>query len=204
MGFPFLTIFLIFLIWLALRYHKLNRIQEEKETSFWEREMLANTTPAKDISNLSYITIPIDKFPLNFSSNPEVLEIENNLVELSTHKLLNLTGKTNTELKETYGVPNFETMSKIGEDFDTMTTLLNKYALALIEEEKIDDAINVLEFAVGVGTDVSQSYNLLADCYSKKDNKNKLDYLITNVENSNLVLKDSVLNHIRPLKASGD
>lgn len=199
MGFPFLTIFMIFIIWLAIRYRRLDQNQKNREEEFWSKELAANATPAKDISNLSYLTIPIDKFPLHFSENTDVLAIEDELVELSKKRLLNLTGQTNTEIKLAYGVPNFDTMCKIGDDFDKATVLLNSYGKALIENDMIKDAITVLEYAVGVKTDVSESYTLLADCYRKNENISKLEYLKTQVEQSNLVLKQNILTYINSL-----
>ncbi len=196
MGFPILPFFLLFIVLLAIRLKTLYAKQEQQETEFWDKERQANITPAKDISNLRYITIPIDKFPIHFSTDEDIQEIESELIELSKHKLLNLIGISNTDLKLTYGVPNFETMSKIGDDFDRVCVLLNKYAQALFEAERYDDVITVLEFAVGVGTDISESYTLLANCYRLKEMDAKLDLLKTQVEQSKLLLKDSILQKI--------
>ena len=196
MGFPILPFFLIFLVWLAFRLRKLDTKQKQEEHDFWAKERQANVTPAKDISNLRYITIPMEKFPLNFSNDEKVIEIEKELQELSTHKLLNLIGVTNTDLKLTYGVPNFQTMSQIGDDFDRVCVLLNSYAHALMEAERVDEVITVLEFAVGVGTDISESYTLLAHCYEQKGMHEKLELLKRQVEQSKLLLKNSILSKI--------
>ena len=196
MGFPILPFFLLFVVLLAIRLNYLKAKREQQENEFWERERQANITPAKDISNLRYITIPIEKFPLNFSTDEKVIEIEKELQELSTHRLLNLSGMTNTDLKLAYGVPNFETMSKIGEDFDRACVLLNKYAESLMEANRIDDVISVLEFAVGAGTDISESYTMLAQCYKAKQMDTKLDLLKNQVEQSSLFLKDAILQKI--------
>ncbi|SCZ80967.1 hypothetical protein [Pseudobutyrivibrio xylanivorans] len=196
MGFPLLPFILLFLVLLSIRLHHLNAKREQEEAEFWEKERQASITPAKDISNLRYITIPIEKFPLNFSNDEEVIAIENELKELSTHKLLNLTRVTNTDLKLTYGGPNYETMSKIGDDYDRATVLLNKYAEALFEADRIDDVITVLEFAVGTGTDISESYTLLAKCYKQKEMDAKLDLLKNQVEQSSLYFKNSILEKI--------
>ena len=196
MGFPILPFFLIFLIWLTFRIKSLDAKQEKEQADFWAREKAANATPAKDISNLSYITIPIEKFPLNFSDDDSVLEIESQLKELSTHRLLNLTNMSNTDLKLTYGVPNYDTMVAISEDFDKVCILLNSYAKALISAERYDDAKGVLEFAVGVGTDISESYIMLADIYKKSSQSEKLNFLREQIIKSNLMLKNSILNKI--------
>ncbi len=196
MGFPILPFFLLFLVLLAIRLNSLKVRRQQQEDEFWSKERQAKITPAKDISNLRYITIPIEKFPINFSNDSDVIAIEKELQELSTHRLLNLIGITNTDLKITYGTPNFETMSKIGDDFDRMCVLLNKYAEALMEAQRYDDVITVLEFAVGVGTDVSESYTMLANCYRQKEMTAKLDLLKTQVEQSSLLLKESILQKI--------
>lgn len=196
MGFPILPFFLIFLIWLAIRIKTLDAKQEQQEKEFWAKEKAAQITPAKDISNLRYITIPIEKFPLNFSNDEKVIEIETELKELSTHKLLNLSGISNTDLKLTYGTSNFETMSQIGEDFDKTCILLNSYAKALVEAGMENDAVNVLEFAIGIGTDISESYIMLSDCYKKRSQTEKLSFLRERILNSNLLLKNSILNKI--------
>ncbi|MCR4830554.1 MAG: hypothetical protein K5883_03790 [Pseudobutyrivibrio sp.] len=196
MGFPILPFFLLFLIWLTFRIKTLDAKQEQQQADFWSKERQANATPAKDISNLRYITIPINKFPLNFSDDEKVIEIENELKELASHKLLNLSGMTNSDLKITYGLPNFETMSKIGEDFDRSCVLLNSYAKALVEADMIKDAQNVLEFAIGVGSDLSESYIMLADIYKKSSQSDKLNFLREQISNSNMLLKNHILNKI--------
>jgi len=196
MGFPILPIFLIFLIWLAFRLKSLDAKQDQAEKDFWAKERAANSTPAKDISNLRYITIPIEKFPLNFTDDENVLNIEAELKELSTHELLNLNGKSNTDLKLEYGLPNFETIAQMGEDFDHACVLINSYAKSLLEADRKEDLQKILEFAVGAGTDISDSYVMLAECYKEKKDEEKLDFLKSKIESSNLLLKDSILKRI--------
>ena len=196
MGFPILPFILIFLIWLTFRIKSLDAKQAKQQEEFWAKERQANITPAKDISNLRYITIPTDKFPLNFSNDEKVIKIEKELLELSTHRLLNLNGMSNTDLKLEYGMPNFETMSQIGEDYDRVCVLLNSYAKALIEADRIDDAESILEFAVGTGSDISESYIMLANCYKKRSQNEKLGFLRERITNSTLLLKNHILNNI--------
>ncbi len=194
--FPFLTIFLIFIVWLAIKIKQSKAKHTKDMDDFWMAEMQANATPAKDIKGLSYITIPIEKFPLDFSTDEETMDIESRLKELSTHPLLNLTGKTNTEIKAAYGVPNFETMCQISEDYDEATLLLDKYAAKLEEAGRINDAMAVLEFAVGTKTDIKTSYTRLGKCYKSLDKEEKLAYLIKQVEESNLLLKNTIIKEL--------
>ncbi len=194
--FPFLTIFLIFIVWLAIKIKQSKAKHTRDMDDFWMAEMQANATPAKDIKDLSYITIPIEKFPLDFSTDEETMEIESRLKELSTHPLLNLTGKTNTEIKAAYGVPNFETMCQIGEDYNEASLLLDKYAAKLEEAGRINDAMAVLEFAVGTKTDIKTSYTRLGKYYKSLGKEEKLAYLIKQVEESNLLLKSAIIKEL--------
>lgn len=196
---PFFTLFMIFIVVLWARHKMIDKQTEEVEKNFWDKERDANATPAVDISSLQFIKVPLDRFPLHSTDNPEINSIEDKIVELSTHRLLNLTGKTNTELKATYGVPNFEEMTKIGEDFDALTILLNDYAQKLINAEMLTETISVLEFAVAIKTDTAKTYKMLADCYSQKGNTQKLEILRDQVDKSNLVLKPAILEHIDKL-----
>ncbi len=199
MAFPFLTIFMIFIVYLAIRQRSVTRKQNETRESFWERESAANNAPAADLDNITYITIPLGKFPLGKNQDVRIVSIEKELEELSKKRLLNLTGKTNTELKETYGVKNLPAMQAIGEDFDRLTILIKDYGEALIDLGQLSDAIAVLEFGAAVKTDISQNYTMLGDCYQALGQTAKITYLMQQVESQNLVLGPSIIRHLKAL-----
>ena len=202
MLFPFLTIFMIIIIFLAIRYRSNERHQQEIQDDFWSKEAAANATPSVDLSNLKYITIPLDKFPLGFSQEEKILSLESQLRELSTKPMLNLTGKTNTELKLTYGVPNLEKMMEIGENFDTLTILLKDYAQALLEHKMLAEAIVVLEFGAGIGTDISQHYIMLGECYQSLGKTEKIRHLMEKISQSDLLLGPSIIRQLNALLES--
>ena len=199
MLFPFLTIFMVIIIFLAIRYRTNEKHQQEIQDDFWSQEAMANASPPVDLTSLKYITIPLDKFPLGFSTEEKVLSMETQLVELSNKPLLNLTGKTNTELKLTYGVSNLEKMMEIGEDFDTLTILLKDYAGALLEHKMIAEAITVLEFGAGIGTDISQHYLMLGECYKTLGKTDKIQLLIEKIYQSNFLLAPSIIRQLNTL-----
>lgn len=199
MLFPFLTVFMIIIIFLAIRYRSNQQHQDEMQEEFWSMEATANATPSVDLNNLTYITIPLDKFPLGFSKEEEILSLEAQLKDLSTKPLLNLTGKTNTELKLTYGVPNLEKMAEIGENFDNLTIILRDYAKALLDHKMIAEAITVLEFGAGIGTDISQHYIMLGQCYITLGKTDKVQHLIDKISQSNLLLAPSIVRQLNEL-----
>lgn len=198
MIFPVLAVVLVGMIALALRYRYLNKKSDNDMTDFFTREQIANSTPKKDISNLPYITINMDKFPTKIITDNEVIEIENHLEELSKKKILNLTQMTNTELKEKYGLPNFEEMQKIGENFNDLTVTLVDYASEFILRGLHEEAIKILEFGVVIKSDISKNYTLLADCYNEKGNIRQIQVLKEQVEQFNgmTLLKGSVIRHL--------
>ena len=74
MAFPFLGLFIIFLS-VAAYYRKRATAQQKKVTEdFWNREDQANQIRRKDISNLPYITIPLEKFPIGISDDEELTD----------------------------------------------------------------------------------------------------------------------------------
>ena len=110
--FIFLAVFIIFVLILNFAIHKNNRSQENAQEQFWENERQANFTRRKDIHNLNYLTIPIEKIPQNLHT-----DAEKTLVRLSSDKMLNLSGITNTELKLEYGAANLDELSAYDANF---------------------------------------------------------------------------------------
>lgn len=196
MAFPFLTVFIIFVIFLAFRYRRITKKQDSYLTDFWEREARANATVGADIHNLPYITIPLDKFPFNFSDDPEITVIEDELTRLSYKKFLNLSRMSNTEVKEKYGANNFDEMAEIGENYEQLEILLCDYAKALIEKDRLGDAKTVLEFAVSTKTDMATAYTLLADCYRKLGNEDKIPALAEQVKALSLLNEQAILESL--------
>ena len=195
--FPFLTVFLIFLIWLAYRIRKAKSSRQKKIDDFWEKEHAADLVPPKDLGTLHYVTIPLDTFPLGEVYDPEVEMIEDELRELSTGRMLNLSGMLNADIKSEYGAANLDAVVPMGDRFERMTLLLVDYAKALIEAGRTDAAVTVLEYGKSVGSDISSNYTLLADCYKGMGSVEKLDSLISYIEAGDLPRKQHILDVIR-------
>ena len=199
MLFPILGIVLVGMIALALRYRYLNKKMDNDNEAFYERERIANSTPKKDISNLTYIKVPLDKFPIGQIEDDEIKVIEYKLVALSEKDILNLVGKTNTDLKEEYGVPNFDKMQEIGENFNELTVTLVEYSNELILRNMLDEAISVLEYGIAIKTDVSKNYTLLGDCYKQKNQPRKIKVLREQAERYDGIMRESIIRHLDEL-----
>ena len=199
MAFPFLTFFIIFLIALAVRYAYLDKKREESINSFWEKEEQAKHVPKKDLSEIPYITVPMDTFPIGRYDDGEVSSIEDALFALSKKRIINITGMTNTEVKLMYGTDNLEVLSEMEDNYNELTVLLVDYAKCLIEREDITGALPVLEFGVYIGTDVSGNYELLGDCYKKLDRTSDIEDLKQKVLDRHLLLESKILFYLDEL-----
>lgn len=199
MLFPILGIVLVGMIALALRYRYLNKKMDNDNEAFYERERKANATPKKDISNLTYIKVPLEKFPIGQIEDEEIKVIEDKLVALSEKDILNLVGKTNTDLKEEYGVPNFDKMQEVGENFNELTVTLVEYANELMLRNMLDEAISVLEYGIAIKTDVSKNYTLLGDCYKQKNQPRKIKVLREQAERYDGIMRESIIRHLDEL-----
>ena len=199
MLFPILGIVLVGMIALALRYRYLNKKMDNDNEAFYERERKANATPKKDISNLTYIKVPLEKFPIGQIEDDEIKVIEDKLVALSEKDILNLVGKTNTDLKEEYGVPNFDKMQEVGENFNELTVTLVEYGNELILRNMLDEAISVLEYGIAIKTDVSKNYTLLGDCYKQKNQPRKIKVLREQAVRYDGIMRESIIRHLDEL-----
>lgn len=199
MQFPFLTIFIAFVLFLFFRFSFLNKKQEEKMNKFWDMEQKAKTAPAKDINTLPYIKIPISTFPFGKWDDDEIIMLEDQLSALSKERIYNLTGKTNTEVQLEFGAANFEVMSEIGENFNQMTILLTDYGKALMEKGDYESAAKVFEFGASAKSDVSSNYTLLGDCYVALHQEKKIRLIKEQVESLHLLLEHKIIRYLDSL-----
>ena len=171
--FVFLASFIIFVLILNFFIHKSNHNHQNSDESFWDREQKANFTRRKDISNLNYITIPPEIIPENLHTDSE-----KKLTELSTQKMLNLTGMTNTDLKLLYGAANLEALSEYDNNFTSFVQAVPIYARELTEAGQTREAQRLLEFAVSCQADSRSIYTQLADLYRQSGQADRIPSLI--------------------------
>jgi hypothetical protein len=178
---------------------QITKFQERSiDKEYWDKERRANFTRRKPLDGLNYITIPDELLSIKpQNSDEEIEEYLKDLKELSTEKIVNLTGYTNTDLKLEYGTANITILGDYDIHYTNMVTLLQKLADKLHEYGEDTLAVQVLEFAVETGTDVSKSYYLLAKLYKEAHTPEKIEWLITKAENIKSLLRDSILENLR-------
>lgn len=198
----YLSIFIFFLGLLSYYRKKGIAAQENAEETFWQREREANHTRRKDISGLPYITIPLEKFPMDICDNAELKEFERTLAELSAKKILNLGGQTNTELKLQHGPSNLDALTEYDQNFVTLCRTLVSYAECLSKLGFKAQAQEVLEFGISCGSDHSKNYLMLADFYLKQENSTAFRSLLTQAEALECPMKDTILKQLHEKEAA--
>lgn len=190
--------FLIFCIIFFFALQRTKHIEKKVEEDFWERERQSNFTRKKSLDGLDYITIPEDIIQMQPTCMTE--EIDSCLLDLhdlSTCKIVNLTGLTNTDLKLEYGTANITILSEYDFNYTNLVTALQKLAELLHEGGDDSHAIEVLEFAISTKTDVSKSYYLLAELYQAAGTPEKINFLIHQAESINSLMKTTIVQKLQ-------
>lgn len=206
MKFPIFASLIVFCLWLKFHLDRSSKQADSSSENFWEREAKANSTRRKSLDNLEYISIPQeflswgDDIINSFSENYRFKDAIESLEYLSSRKIVNLTGYTNTDLKLEYGAPNINLLMEFDQNYTTLARNLQILAEELFKAGYITETKSVLEFAISTRTDVSQSYFLLADIYKRDYQPEKIEGLIQTAEGLKSVMKKSI---VRTLQESG-
>lgn len=166
---PFLTIFIVFCLVLTYHIKKNDASQQKVMDEFWEKERRSNAVRKKDISELDYITIPLDKFPARLHTSTE-----EKFLALAEKRMLNLTGISNTDLKLAYGTANLAVLSEYDNNFTEMVALLPVYAEELQQAGFSEPAQMLLEFGITCNADSRKIYQMLVAIYDQKHESDKI------------------------------
>lgn len=193
-----LASFIVLVIFLSRQLKKQSKIRAQKEESFWSRERRANAVRRKSLDDLNYIKIPLETFPTRLlNDRADVLECIGILEDLTSQKILNLTGLSNTDLKLEYGTANLNLLSEYDQNYTVLARTLQKWADLLIQNGYAKEAVPLLEFAVSTGTDVSRTYYALAEYYTAVGREEEIRRLRETVKNLRSGSRDIILKHLR-------
>lgn len=186
----------ILIIWIRYETTKSNHRSQKTSKDFWKIELASNQVRRRDISDLSYISIPYNQLPFVESNDPLLEQIQNSVLDLKDKKILNLTGITNTDLKLTYGTANLKVLMEYDVNCTELLRALHRWAAYLIEHNEINAATLVLEFSVECKTDISYCYEHLAKIYAKEQEYNKINHLIQTASSLNSLNKTVIINRL--------
>lgn len=197
---PFLTVFILFLVVFTIARTRAAQREKAQEQAFWNRELEANSTARKDISNLSYIAIPMAELPFGVAPEDAALcACEERIREFSEKKILNLTGLSNTDLKLKYGAPNLTFLSECDQNFTLLIQVMQAWGKRLIELSLQKEAETVLYYAVRWGSDMKSTYLMLADIYRETNNDKGLRALTEYASLLNSLRKEAIQKALQDL-----
>lgn len=191
--FPIFGCVVIFSIWLCYELKKNRRSMDEQNTQFWQRESQANMKRRVSPETLPYIQIPLDTFPIGKYQDETLSACEETLCTLQNKKILNLTGLTSTELKETYGPANLPLLDECDTNYTELSKTIACYGTRLHELGHDEECITVLEFGIAILTDIRSNYKLLAELYAKENAYDKILQLKEAATSLNSLMKKPIL-----------
>lgn len=203
MKFPFFSSFILFIIVLRLFIIKGDKADEKAEADFWERERAANEVRRKSLDDLNYISIPLDRFPMeqpigNTTEEKETLTgCRATLTSLAEKKMVNFNGISNTDLKFSYGVANLPTLSEYDQNYTDLITCLQTFGKTLYTMDCLEEAKTVLEFSITTGSDIGDTFQTLAQIYAKAGQFEKIQELIKRAQELHSPLKASIVQKLQ-------
>lgn len=199
----FLILLLLYVSYLTARgVANYNKTAEKEKKNFWDKEVEANSVRRADISNLDYIVIPTDELPLAEAENLGCSSQVAALKKLSEKKIINLSSYTNTDLKLMYGPANLDTLSSYDNNYTELIRLLNKIGEILMENNNMNLAKPFLEYALSIGSDISNTYASLGSIYLAQNDQNSFDGLLNSAENLTSLSKSAIITKLNNIKSS--
>ena len=197
MKYPFFASFIVLCLLLMYEIHKARNREAQKYQSFLDEEAKANATRRQSLEDLQYITIPFETLPTDILTDDErVKEYLETLHILSETKIVNFTGLSNTELKLKYGAPNIDILSQYDANYTSLVRTLNDWAHLLYQNGYVSEARTILEFAISTNTDISTTYNLLAQIYKDSNETEKIKELIPIASGINSLMSKSIVKNL--------
>ena len=203
----FFILALIFTAWLAFERSKSTKQDEERTRAFWERERDANSTRKVNLDTLTYTSVPnwiyLDALSSSLPTDDDELTRCNDILHnLSSQRILNLTGMTSTDIKLEYGPANLNTLDEYDQNFTLFAQTIYAYGERLHTLGFDHEAMRVLRFGIDCLSDISVNYKLLATLYIKSGQQEKIAELRETAEKLNSLLKNSIIKYLDELYPS--
>lgn len=197
-----ISILIIFVLWLNYEIRKNNRLSNKSTDEFLKKDSQANLIRKADISDLNYISIPFDKLPLEDNPDQTINSYRDTILSHSDKKILNLSGISNIELKNKYGLANLKLLSEYDNNYTVLVAILHKWGERLYQHGSPKEALAVLETALDCKTDVHKTYELLAELYIEQGTHNKIHLLLDNLSSTHTRDKEKLLQKLQDMQNS--
>ncbi len=191
--------FILFILWFRVKSKKSGKEEAFEQEDFWRREQEANFARKRDISGLDYLTVDKSRLPFGTADDEEGKAIENDVEKIISKKIINLSGMTNTDLKLAYGRSNLDALTEYDQNYTDLVRTLNKWGVCLYKKNDARRARDVFEYAISIGSDITETYSSLAKIYLECDEPQKVRRLIECAEESGSFMKDSIISNLRSI-----
>jgi hypothetical protein len=168
-------------------------------TDFHESEMEANTARRKEIDPALFYTPDLSVLPPFTEGSAACVKV------YEQAKLTMICFKepvSNRKLKMSYGYGQLENIAHYEENFQTYLKLLLNWAEELAKGNKGEEALQILEHSIELGSEFRKCYHLTADLYAAK-HPEKLEALRESVlchHFKDEQVRNSILNYISNLQ----
>ena len=98
-----------------------------------------------------------------------------------------------------YGVANLNLLTQYDENYTRLIVLLNKIGKALYDYP--EDAKAFLEYSVSIGSDIRQTYEMLANIYMDKKDEKAFDRLLESAEKLSSLSKATIITNLHNIKS---
>lgn len=195
----FFICFIVFIIWMNVKSKQEQKKSSTWDHKFWAREREANFSRKKDIENLDYLQIPEEDLPFSDKAVGEERDRQEQVRSMLSKKMLNLSGMSNTDIKLAYGTANFPELSVCDQNYNIFIRNLGLWGSYLHKNCPGEDARarQILEFAISLGSDITDTYLSLADIFLAEDDLEKVQELIRYVEKSDFYMKESICKQLK-------
>ncbi len=184
---------------MTIKIKLVNREEKSRSDQFWQREQQANTVRKQSLDSLPYISIPIERLPMEPHTDETISSCQKQILQLSTQKIVDLSGKSNTDLKLEYGAANLETLASCDQNYTKLIRTLYRWGDALLRQNCTQAARTVLEFGVSCKTQIADHYILLAQIYKNEHELSRIEELIRTAETLDCMRKSSILRSLQEL-----
>lgn len=191
----FFICFIVFIIWLHVKTKQVDKASTWDE-AYWQKEYESNFARKKEPDDLDYITVDMDRIPMESDCSEEEQDLYSELEKILSMPIINLSNMSNADLKLTYGIANFEKLSAYDQNYTKLIRTLNRLGNYCFDNGNTNRAKQILEYAIELGSDISTTYTTLATIYLQKDAIEKIQELIHQIEQTDSLMKESIKNKL--------
>lgn len=191
----FFICFIVFIIWLQVKTKQGDKVSTWDE-AYWQKEYQSNFARKKDPDDLDYITVDMDRIPMEEDCSEEEQDLYVELKKILSQPIINLNNMSNTDLKLTYGIANFEKLSAYDQNYTRLIRTLNRLGNYCFDNGNTTRAKRILEYAIELGSDISSTYTTLANIYLQEDAIEKIQTLINQMDQTDSLMKETTKNKL--------